>query len=134
MGRLDRISNSKAANIVIVAGLVIMGAAVLSGLLNAQSDQFNFASASGEVALTERLQTFLNTAMNGAPIGALVVAVGFALRTMSQRTPPVAPTPGASGTPTLPVPFEDVPVQLPNLSPITIDVVQSPADDDVWRR
>ncbi len=81
--------------------------------------------------MKDRFQTFLNTGTNNMVLSTLVVAAGFALRTLAQRTPPVAPSPESLAPP---IPFDDVPVQLPPGAPITIDVVQSPADDDVWRR
>ena len=131
MSRLDRLSNSKAANIVIVVGLVLFGLAVISGLLNAYSDGYAFSPTGGEPSFKERMQTFLNMSLNNVILSSLVVAAGCALRVYAQRTPPVAPSPDSLAPP---VPFDDVPVQLPPGGPITIDVLQSPADDDVWRR
>ncbi len=127
MSRLDRVSNSKAAEIVIVVGLVLFAAAVLNGLLMAFTDGFTFTSDSVDPSLKDRLMTFLQSALASMAWASLVVAAGIGLRILAQRTPPVAPSPGA---PAAPVPFDDVPVQLP----ITIDVVEAPADDEVWRR
>jgi hypothetical protein len=127
MSRLDRVSNTKAANIIIVVGLVLFGTSVLYGLLNTFSNQYTFSPTGGDPSLKDRLQIFLNSSLNYLPWSALVVAAGFALRTYAQRTPPVAPSPESLAPP---VPFEDMPVQLP----ITIDVVSGPVDDDVWRR
>jgi hypothetical protein len=125
MSRLDRLSNTKVANIAIVVGLVLIAACILNGLLNAYSFQY-YASGS-DPALKDRLEVFLNSTMNSLPMSALVVAAGFALRMLAQRTALVATSAAAS---TRAGQFEDVPEQ----SAITVDPVSEPTSDDFWRR
>jgi hypothetical protein len=129
MSRLDRVSTSKAATIIIVAGLVLFGCAVLAGVLTAWSNNYSFSPNGGDPALKDRLLTFFQAALLTMIWAVLVVAAGFALRAFGER--PSGQTPDASAPP---IPFEDVPVRLPAGEPITIDVVQGPADDEVWRR
>lgn len=131
MGRLDRISNSKAADAIIVVGLVLFSAAVLNGLLMSFTNAFSFSANGDTPSLKDRVLTFLQGSVPSMAWAALVVAAGVGLRIFAQRTPPVAPSPESLAPP---MPFEDVPVKLPAGGPITIDVVQSSADDDVWRR
>ena len=122
MSRLDRVSNTKAANIVIVVGLVLFGATIAIGLLYVLP-----MSKDGNPSLLERLRFFFALVLNSLPLWALVVAAGFALRVLAERTPAVA-TPTVTVTP--PVPVGDMPAQ----SPITTELMQAPADDRVWRR
>ncbi len=129
MSRLDRVSTARAANAIIIVGLLLVAGSVLAALMNAYSDQYVFAPTGGAPGFNDRLRTFLNAVLEGGPRSVLVVAAGFALRTYAQRTPPVAALPQEP-----PVPFEDLPVRLPEGQPITIDVVQASVDDEVWRR
>ena len=133
MSRLDRVSNPKAADVIIVVGLVLFAAAILNGLLMSFTDGFTFTSNGvSEPTFKDRVMTFLQSSLSSIAWATQVTAAGVALRIFAQRTPPVAPTPGAPtpGAPKTPVPFDDVPGHLP----ITIDVVEAPADDDGWRR
>jgi hypothetical protein len=125
MSRLDRWSNKKVADIVIVVGLVLLAAGIINGVLNAYS--FQYFQPGSDPSFTDRLQVFLNAGLNSLPWSALVFASGCALRMVAQRTSSEV---ASAATPTDPGPFGDTLSQ----SPLVIDRTPAPPNDDIWRR
>jgi hypothetical protein len=121
MNRINRVSNTKAANVVILVGLASLAGSIVGGLLDSYSSQYYQGGA--HPSLKDHLQTFLNFAMNSLPLGALVVAAGFALRMLAQRTQEV----GGSAETVMP----HVP---PAQVSVTADRLDGLSGDDVWRR
>jgi hypothetical protein len=92
---LDRIPLHRAANWLIISGLVLSVCAVAVSLINAYQDKLfgtQFFGPGSEFTGWQRIQSFLQNLIGSVPWTLLVVAAGFALRAWAGRMPP-APAP-----------------------------------------
>jgi hypothetical protein len=87
MVRLDRFSNAKAADVIIVVGLVLFTAAVLNGLLAAFTNTYSFSPTGDVPSFKDRLMTFRQSSLSSIAWATQVTAAGVALRIFAQRTP-----------------------------------------------
>jgi hypothetical protein len=129
--RLDRVDAARAANWIIIAGLVLVGCSVLASGLNAFHDGlFGFAGGgTPKPTFLDRFQVFVGNVAQNASWAMLVVAAGFAVRVSATRPqPPLV-------LPPLPEPeLPTSPVQLPDKVATQVVLVEPSADDEIWRR
>ncbi|MFM2077063.1 MAG: hypothetical protein RJA49_953 [Actinomycetota bacterium] len=130
--RLDRVDAARAASWIIIAGLVLLGCAVLTAGLNAFHDGlFGFAGGGNpKPTFLDRFQVFIGNLAQNAPWAVLVVAAGFALRVLSTRPQTAVVPPPPLPEPELPT----SPVQLPDKVATQVVLVEPSADDEIWRR
>lgn len=147
--RLDRISLERAANVVIVLGLVLCVAVLVNAVLSAYQDKVygdQFFGPGTSLRFWQRVQYFLQATVNFLPWAVLVVAAGFALRAHAGRIPP-APAAAKADRRRVELPdaepFPDATLFLPPPQPVRRDgevagsvagdVVFAKPDDELWR-